>query len=393
YNHKHNFLSLRRKLHDGSSNAACLLSLRAGPNHRLHTWFLTGLQREVAVSEEYLKYWKLVNSSVQLDVQENDYKFYDVFWLFNKKTNIVQYISKNEIRIHPDYNGRVEFNKKTHSLTLMNLQKHDSGLYEAEASHNEKATIAKYQLYVLDPVEDPVLNVSLSQSNDTCNVTLTCEAQNLSITHLCYNDNCDMKNVETHGNSSLSISLYVSNSFIICNHSNPVSWKNNTLKLEKGKHLCPSKEDKEKLMDSEISWTAIIMIIIIIIVVLVGCVTLLFKNRQQRTRLTTDSGNTVYEEVKGNTKAESLKTSENLETPGTLYCTVGKPAQAYSNDESTVSTANPGSKEIYPSEVNPDESNLYDAPDKNQEARSNNKVEFPIPQTIYATVNKAGKVM
>ncbi|XP_053508265.1 SLAM family member 5 [Ictalurus furcatus] len=164
----------------------------------------------------------------------------------------------------------------------MNLQKNDSGLYEAEVSHNEKATIAKYQLYVLDPVEDPVLNVSLHQSNGTCNVTLTCEAQNLSITHLCYNDNCDMKNVETCGNSSLSILLYVSNSFIICNHSNPVSWKHYTLKMEKVKHLCPSKEDNEKLMDSETSWTAIIMIIIIIIiiviiiVVLVGCVTLLF---------------------------------------------------------------------------------------------------------------------
>ncbi|XP_053529847.1 T-lymphocyte activation antigen CD86 isoform X2 [Ictalurus punctatus] len=342
----------------------------------------------ITVSEEYLKYWKLVNSSVQLDVQKNNYKFYDVFWLFNNENYIVKCSNKDEIRNYPDYNGRVEFDKKTHSLTLMNLQKNDSGLYEAVADHNVKAIIAKYQLYVLDPVEDPVLKVSFHQSNGTCNVTLTCEAKSLSITHLCYNDNCDMKNVETRGNSSLSISLYINNSFIICHHSNPVSWKNNTLKLEKEKHLCSS-EDKEEPMET--GWTIIISISIsIIIVALLVCVTFHFKNRQ---RTTTDSGTTVYEEVKGDKKAESIKTSENLETPCTLYYTVGKPAQAYSNDENTVSTANPGSKEIYPSEVNPDESNLYDAPDKNQGARSNYNVEFPIPQTIYATVNKAGKVM
>ncbi|KAF4076566.1 hypothetical protein AMELA_G00216510, partial [Ameiurus melas] len=121
----------------------------------------------ITVSEDYLKNWKLVNSSVQLDVQKKDYKFDDVFWLFNKEKNIVKYSNESgRIRYYPDYKGRVEFNKKTHSLTLRNLQKHDSGLYEAEAELYERATIAKYQLYVLDPVEDPVLGVSLHQSND-----------------------------------------------------------------------------------------------------------------------------------------------------------------------------------------------------------------------------------
>lgn len=32
------------------------------------------------------------------------------------------------------------------------------------------------------------------------------------------------------------------------------------------------------------------------------------------------------------------------ESAGTLYCTVGKPAQACINDESTVCTANPGNE-------------------------------------------------
>ncbi|KAB5535695.1 hypothetical protein PHYPO_G00120970 [Pangasianodon hypophthalmus] len=100
-----------------------------------------------------------------------------------------------------------------------------------------------------------------------------------------------------------------------------------------------------------------------------------------------DFSNTVYEEVKGENKSPSVEMSENPEPPGTVYCTVGKPAQDYSNDESTVSTANPGTKEMDPSD-----SNLYDTPDKNQGAGGNYvAVEVTLPQTIYATVNKPGK--
>ncbi|MCJ8745042.1 hypothetical protein PDJAM_G00125890, partial [Pangasius djambal] len=91
-------------------------------------------------------------------------------------------------------------------------------------------------LYVLDPVEKPVLYVSPQRSNDACNVTLTCGAQKLSITSHCYNDNCDNKEEKTAGDVFLS--LYVSNSFIICNHSNPVSWKNTTMEMEEVKQLC-----------------------------------------------------------------------------------------------------------------------------------------------------------
>lgn len=90
-----------------------------------------------------------------------------------------------------------------------------------------------------DPVEKPALNVSSQQSNGTCNVTLTCKVQELSITSHCYKDNWDKIEEKTLGNSFLSV--YISNSFIICNHSNPASWKNDTLKIEKLKEFCLSK--------------------------------------------------------------------------------------------------------------------------------------------------------
>ncbi|XP_060761388.1 uncharacterized protein LOC132871288 [Neoarius graeffei] len=182
--------------------------------------------------------FKLVNSSVQLDVQTKDYEFDDFTWSFNKSKYVVKYYKNSPSKVYQEYKNRVEVNEGTQSLTVKNLQKTDSGLYEAEASGEQKQIVAEYQLTVLDPVEKPVLNVSPQQSNDICNVTLSCEAQKLSVTAHCYNS-CDMKENETAVDGFLSLSLYVSNSFIICNHSNPVSWKNTTMETKYVKQVCP----------------------------------------------------------------------------------------------------------------------------------------------------------
>ncbi|XP_060761309.1 SLAM family member 9-like isoform X3 [Neoarius graeffei] len=183
--------------------------------------------------------FKLVNSSVQLDVQTKDYEFTDFTWSFNKSKNIVKCYKNSPSIAFTDYKNRVEVNEKTQSLTLKNLQKTDSGLYEAVASGEQNRIVAEYQLTVLDPVEKPVHNVSPQQSNGICNVTLSCEAQKLSVTAHCYSDRCDMKVKEKAVDGFHSLSLYVSNSFIICNHSNPVSWKNTTMEMNV-KQFCPS---------------------------------------------------------------------------------------------------------------------------------------------------------
>ncbi|XP_060727274.1 SLAM family member 9-like isoform X2 [Tachysurus vachellii] len=334
--------------------------------------------------------FKLVNSSVQLDIPEHLDKSFDLFWTFNKDINIVRYIENSPTKVFDRYKDRVEFNEKTYSLTLKNLQKSDSGIYEAKEFGDRSVTVATYQLKVLDPVEKPVLTASL-QSNDTCNVTLTCEAQNLSVTSHCYNESCDMTEKKTSGDTFHFLSLYVNKSFIICNHSNPVSWKNDTMEIKHVKQLCPPEEIKPKETSGQMKKIlincAVIFLVIFLVIIIISVFRWLKKKaicQNRKTDAVPDSVNTIYEEVdaknKGGKKAESVEMSENHATPSTVYYTVGMPVPTCSNDESTgmdIKKENPSDSKFYKTHQN--------------EGGQWNADSADLPQTIYSTVNKAGK--
>ncbi|XP_036412616.1 SLAM family member 9-like [Colossoma macropomum] len=177
----------------------------------------------------------LVDSSVQLDIRHPVLEFDELLWVFNRTNNVLNYYTElKKTEQYPGNEGRVEFNEETYSLTLKNLQKTDSGLYEAKASGNKVRVVAEYRLSVLDPVEAPVLTHQLSR--DTCNITLTCRGHDLSISSSCYKETCEEKEVTSPGGIPLSLS--VSGSTIICNHSNPVSWKKDVLEMKELKRLC-----------------------------------------------------------------------------------------------------------------------------------------------------------
>ncbi|XP_036412769.1 SLAM family member 9-like [Colossoma macropomum] len=186
--------------------------------------------------------FRLVGSSVQLDIQDPKPEFHDLFWVINRENNVVQYDNKRKnMMYYSDYGGRVEFNEETYSLTLKNLQKTDSGLYEVRASGDEVRVVAEYRLSVLDPEEAPVLTHQLSR--DTCNITLTCRGHDLSINSSCYKETCEEKEVTSPGGVILSLS--VSGSTIICNHSNPVSWKTDVLEMKELERLCADEGEGE----------------------------------------------------------------------------------------------------------------------------------------------------
>ncbi|XP_053342547.1 natural killer cell receptor 2B4-like [Clarias gariepinus] len=334
--------------------------------------------------------FKLVNSSLQLNVSKklDD----DLTWSLNQ-TPIVKYIKKIKDFIeYGRFEHRVEFDTETHSLTLYNVQKDDSGLYEAEYSGVvKKETAATHEINVLDPVTKPVLKTSCSLNN----YTFTCEAQDLSITRSCNINECDIK--EANKNDKFhSLTMNISNTSIICNHSNPVSWENTTKKIKLMTQHCTSEGSEKPTDSSNIILIAVVISIVLLAILIIGIIC------WRKKRETRDLVNTVYEEVdpmkKGENNAQSVEMSEKPEHPGTVYCTVGKPAEACSNDESTVRTANPGNKVMkrMRSKENCDDQNLCDTPDKIQNQGTGNayeELESSLPQTIYATVNKGFKPM
>ncbi|KAL7842131.1 hypothetical protein SRHO_G00238200 [Serrasalmus rhombeus] len=184
---------------------------------------------------EYSDVFGLVGSSAYLDIQHPVPKFDDFLWVFNGTKSVLKYYTEGKTKKPSTaYEGRVEFNEETYSLTLKNLQKNDSGLYEAKASGTQKTVVAEYRLSVFDPVEAPVLTLQLSR--DTCNITLTCIGHDIYIKSSCYKETCEEKEVTFPGGITLSLSPNASS--IICNYSNPVSWKTDVLERRKLKQLC-----------------------------------------------------------------------------------------------------------------------------------------------------------
>uniref|UniRef100_A0AAZ3PZX8 Immunoglobulin subtype domain-containing protein n=1 Tax=Oncorhynchus tshawytscha TaxID=74940 RepID=A0AAZ3PZX8_ONCTS len=166
----------------------------------------------------------LLNVQTNVQLQEVDV----LFWKFNRLDLVVKYPPKVTFE---RYRGRAEFSVGDFSLLLKNIQDGDSGLYDAVVSGNNDRNVAKYVLVVQERVEPPVLTVdSVSSINGICNVTVTCRGQKTSVTSSCNNN--------LHCPPALCV---CGRGSIICNHSNQVSWVNDTKEIVE---LCPLKSGK-----------------------------------------------------------------------------------------------------------------------------------------------------
>ncbi|XP_028832036.1 T-lymphocyte surface antigen Ly-9-like [Denticeps clupeoides] len=151
-----------------------------------------------------------------------------LIWSFNMETDIVIYFIRDDIlEIKDNYKDKVLFNKATFSLLVKNLQKNDSGIYTAEGSGSQ--VLAKYSLSVLEPVEAPVLTlVTYWSTSDSCNVTVSCTGGDRSLMSSCDSSFCTP---EGGASTDSTLSLSVRDDIIVCNHSNPVSWKKQTIEM------------------------------------------------------------------------------------------------------------------------------------------------------------------
>uniref|UniRef100_A0A8C7J636 Immunoglobulin V-set domain-containing protein n=1 Tax=Oncorhynchus kisutch TaxID=8019 RepID=A0A8C7J636_ONCKI len=212
----------------------------------------------------------LKGQDVRLNVQTNVTLKEDVdvlFWKFNRSVNVVKYPPKVTFE---RYRGRAELIVGDFSLLLKNLQEEDSGLYDAVVSGNKDRNVARYLIEVQGIVEFPVLTVdSVSSINGTCNVTVTCRGQNTSVTSSCNSSTCSQVGRESRGAETSTVpllSVYVAGGSIICNHSNQVSWANDTKEI---KIIYQEDHTYRVILILIVCGIAIIIIIIIIIIVLI----------------------------------------------------------------------------------------------------------------------------
>uniref|UniRef100_A0A672Q1V4 Immunoglobulin domain-containing protein n=1 Tax=Sinocyclocheilus grahami TaxID=75366 RepID=A0A672Q1V4_SINGR len=208
-----------------------------------HLSLSSGFSAEISVFVQ-------TGASVQLDIQTQELpEFDDLYWKNYKSENIVRYTneSKKE-KLHSSYKDRVDFNNKTFSLTLKNMQKTDSGLYTAIATAESDNNIVTYRVSVIDAVEAPVLTVNSNWfSGNFCTVNFTCRAHELMIDSSYQNNRCSKEEVTSQINTLI---LDCSEESIICNHSNPVSWKEDQISTTQ---LCFNKEKNSMSVQTDSS--------------------------------------------------------------------------------------------------------------------------------------------
>ncbi|XP_063040243.1 SLAM family member 9-like [Engraulis encrasicolus] len=167
-------------------------------------------------------------------------------WFLNK-TRVIHYYGKEYTNdgytdyvliVNPDYEGLVDFDKKTFSLHLKNLQRKHSGVYSAKKDVLSRniMPVASYNLTVMKRAAPPNLTVvSAWFSNDFCNVTLQCVGgADMSLNSTCSSTTSTNSTFECSeeedgggggGGGSWSLSISVNGTIASCNHSNPVSWR------------------------------------------------------------------------------------------------------------------------------------------------------------------------
>ncbi|KAL3055510.1 hypothetical protein OYC64_018225 [Pagothenia borchgrevinki] len=172
---------------------------------------------------------------VDLNVTNAD-ALQDVFSSSWKKNGNKMLLTVNSVHltVFPDYAERIELAVNNVSVKLKNLQEADSGVYTAVVTKlsGDVTEAAKYKIIVQDRASLPLLTVdSVSSNSSSCSFTVTCSSQDSHInsTFTCENQTCRQEGGEqSEGIPDTFLQVHQSSGSIICNHSNHVSWTNDT---------------------------------------------------------------------------------------------------------------------------------------------------------------------
>ncbi|XP_036939476.1 SLAM family member 7-like isoform X2 [Acanthopagrus latus] len=195
----------------------------------------------------------LKGDDVMLNLTEaDDLENSAVFWNFTDKSSneesvLVKWRPGTEPEVSPGYRGRIEFPVNRCCVNLKNLQETDSGVYTGHVMGAVGLiSSTEYKVTVQDPVSPVKLTVdSVSNSSDSCNLTVTCSTQD---SHISSTFTCDAKTCSQEGGersevttSGASLRVYLVNDSITCNHSNQVSWTKNVTNIQ---DFCPCCAEK-----------------------------------------------------------------------------------------------------------------------------------------------------
>uniref|UniRef100_A0A8C2KYG1 Immunoglobulin V-set domain-containing protein n=1 Tax=Cyprinus carpio TaxID=7962 RepID=A0A8C2KYG1_CYPCA len=315
--------------------------------------------------------------SVKLDIKNETPHFIRLVWMNDKSENVVRFLNQSkEIKPHSSYMDRVDFNAKTFSLTLRNMQKTDSGLYRAMTVGKQEMCVAKYNISVIDPVDSPILNWNITRiSVNACIVNISCSGHDRTIREIHHNNNCTQEEVKSFGIQTLA--LYCIKNVVVCNYSNPVSWKNDTIEINQ---LCTSHEEKnlEENSSFPLHWLLVITGVPVLVFTAVSVICCSYKKRKKSAQ---QNDPTVYAQVQPrNGVQRPLEMLEKSANPQTVYGFTGEYKQTHNTSQTIPS---PQIREQAQTENRP--STTYSTIGQHQKPSFASKTD----NTIYSTVCKS----
>ncbi|KAG7232050.1 hypothetical protein INR49_009933, partial [Caranx melampygus] len=167
-------------------------------------------------------------------------EFTTLEWLLDKNGDtLVSFSSDKEPTVSDRYRGRVNVSVGSFSVTLKNLQKSDKsrGLTLVLVQTGEDLLLEVEEAHPVSPVKLTV--DSVTNSSDPCDLTVTCRSLDshqisISTTVTCNTTTCSQEGEEELKLQFLGATLhvYLLNDMIICNHSNLVSWTNDSIMVD-----------------------------------------------------------------------------------------------------------------------------------------------------------------
>ncbi|KAK9980161.1 hypothetical protein ABG768_013544 [Culter alburnus] len=323
----------------------------------------SGISAEISVFVQ-------TGDSVQLDIQTQELPEFEFFsWTNEKSEVIVRYTNGTKtVKRYPSYKDRVDFNDETLSLTLKNIQKTDSGLYTARASGEFEKNILIYRVSVIGAVEAPVLTVNSNlSSSDPC--SFTCKGSNITINSIYKISSCSPEEVTSSDNYTLRLNC--SDDYIMCNHSNPVSWKT---EIKKVNELCPV--DQAVFFQSALPLWFIPLICLLTMSLLASVIGWCLYKRKKDHSYTPDQQNDEHTE--NINPQSSLDKLEKSKIHSTVYDTVREHGTPDVTVESNQTSPNHDSSATLTEKSQPNAAaTIYSTIEKE-----------PKSDTIYAVVNK-----